>query len=216
MISAPMEINSLDDAKAFDLLCGTDAQRQQACAYYFDRHMGLVTSCVRKKFPGLPGDLVANAVHDAFLEFYKTAMSDADFDPEKPERLIVKIALRRACDELRQRTHRGKYKEESLDEINGALSGTATAVEWSEAVGNRRAREVQELFRAELAKFPPRQRNIARLMVDRIEDEIGPKELADLYRETYKEPITMPAAKSARDQVRLKFDECLRLRGGAR
>jgi DNA-directed RNA polymerase specialized sigma24 family protein len=216
MFYPPMDLETLDDASAFELLCGTDAERNQACAYYFHHHQRLVTACVRNKFQGLPADLVASAVEDAFLEFYKTAISDTDFDPEKPERLIVKIALRRACDALRERTHRGKYKEESLEAIGQALSGTDTALDWSEAVGGMRAREVQELFRTELASFPPRQRNIARLMVDHLDENIGPKELADLYRLTYNEPITVPATKSARDQVRLKFKECLRLKGGAR
>lgn len=215
MFSAPMDSGTLDDAKAFDLLCGTEAERQQACTYYYSRHKGLVISCVRKDFPFLPSDLVAEACNRAFVSFFDTAMTDPHFDPEKPERLIVKIAISRACDLLRKRTHRGKYKEESLDEINAALSGTNAALDWSEAVGGMRAREVQELFRAELACFPLRQRNIARLIVDHIGDDIGPKELADLYRTTYNEQITVPAAKSARDQVRLKFKECLRLKGGA-
>jgi DNA-directed RNA polymerase specialized sigma24 family protein len=212
-----MEIDALDDDKAFDLLCGSDAQRQLACAYYYDRNKARVTSCVRRSFPFLPSDLVAEAVHRAFIKFYETAMNaDTDFDPQKPERLLITIAISRACDLLRERTHRGKYKEESLDEINGALAGTETALDWSEAVGGQRAREVQALFRDELARFPLRQRNVARLLVDRIDEEIGPKELADLYRQTYNEPITVPAVKSARDQVRLKFKECLRLKGGAR
>jgi len=210
------DTDTLDDAKAFDLLCGTNAQRQKACAYYYTRHKALVTNCVRRSFPFLPSDLVAEAVHLAFIKFFETAVDDSEFDPQKPERFIVKIAVCRACDLLRQRTHRGKYKEESLEVLGEALTGTETAVDWSETVGGQRAREVQELFRSELEKFPPRQRNIARLMVDRINEEIGPKELAAFYQATYNEPITVPAAKSARDQVRLKFKECLRLKGGSR
>jgi len=208
-----MDIDTLDDAKAFDLLCGTDAERQQACTYYFHCHKRLVTGCVRQKFPSLAADLVATAVHAAFIKFFESAVNDTEFDPEKPERLIVKIAIRKACDLFRQRTHRGKYKEQSLDVISDAMKGTETSVDWAEAVGSMRAREIQELFRAELVKFAPRQRNIARLMIDRIEEDIGPTKLAELYRQEYNEHITVLAAGRARDEVRKKFKECLRQKG---
>lgn len=215
MFSPPMDPETLDDQKAFELLCGSDAEREIACSYYYYRHKNFVIGCVRRSFPFLPSDLVAEATHSAFIEFYNVAMKDPEFDPEVPQRLIVKIAVLRACDLLRQRTHRGKYREESLDVISDGIRGTETSVDWAEAVGSVRAREVQELFRAELATFAPRQRNIARLMVDRIEESIGPAELAELYRQVYNEPITVPAAKRARDEVRAKFRECLKRKGGA-
>jgi DNA-directed RNA polymerase specialized sigma24 family protein len=209
-----MNPDELDDAKAFELLCGTDAQREVACAYYFRLYRDLLAGCVRKQYPSLPSDLVADAVSKAFLEFYQVATASKDFDPERPQRLLLKIALRRACDEFRKHTHRGKYKEESLETIASALAGTDTGADWSVAVSGMRAREVQSLFRIALEKFGDKQRSIARLMVDALDDNVTDIKLAELYREKFNTPITVPAAKRAREEVRIKFRELLRKNGG--
>jgi DNA-directed RNA polymerase specialized sigma24 family protein len=208
-----MNPEELDDGKAFDLLCGAEGDRQLACSYYYERYKELIVNCVRDRYRSLPSDLVIDAAHKAYIEFFETATTDPDFDPEKPQRLLLKIALRRACDHFRQHTHRGKFKEETLDEIAGALAGTETGEEWAAAVGSMQAREIQDLFRKALEDFADRQRKIARLMVDRLDDSIPDAKLAELYRESYHEPITVPAAKRARDEVRKKFRDILRRNG---
>jgi hypothetical protein len=54
-----------------------------------------------------------------------------------------------------------------------------------------------------------RQRKIGQLMVDRCHRSVSDVELAELYREVYGEPITVPAAKRAREEVRKKLREIL-------
>ena len=199
----------LDDAKAIFLLCGNADERRRAGYYFYEKYHELIMNCVRAKFRSLPSDLAADAVHQAFIEFTETAATDREFDQEHPQCFILTVALRRACDLFRKRTHRGRFKEECIEEIAAALDGTRTGRDWSDSVYAGGARELQELFHRELDQCGERQRKIGRLMVDRCDRSVTDAELAELYRETYGEPITVPAAKRAREEVRKKLRDIL-------
>lgn len=199
----------LDDAKALDLLCGTDADQRRAGYYFYEKFSQLVMNCVRAQFRSLPSDLVVDAVHDAFIAFANKAANDRAFDQDHPERYIIKIALNRACDLFRGRTGRGKFKEQCIAEIAALLDGTVTAKEWSLMVERGSAREIQDLFHKQLEQCGDRQRKVGRLMVDNLVEHIGDADLAELYRKTYNEPITVPATKRAREEVRKKFRDLL-------
>jgi DNA-directed RNA polymerase specialized sigma24 family protein len=208
--NSPMELQEdLDDAKALDLLCGTDAERSRACAYYYEKYSVQVMNAVRAKYLSLHQDLIAEAVNQAFETFFDKAASDPAFDQDHPERFMIAIALNKACDKLRKKTKRGKFKEELVDDIASILEGTATSRAWSVAVQGGSARELQDIFRKELESFGERQRKVARLLVNVLERPIDDAELAELYRTTYNETVTVPAVKSARTQVRIKFRELL-------
>lgn len=195
----------LDDAKAIILLCGDDAEKRRACSYFYEKYSVHVMDCVRAKYRSLPSDLVVNAVHEAFQAFYDEAATSPEFDQDHPDRFLVVVAKRRACDIYRQRTGRGKFKEELYGDLSDILTGTQTGKAWSLAAGAGYANELQDILLKELENFGERQRKVARLLVTSIEHHLEDTELAELYRQTYHEPVTVPIVKSARAQVRIKF-----------
>lgn len=202
-------LDELDDEKAFDLLFGSSDDRRRAGYYYYAQYHEEVFNIIRSKFRSLPSDLIADAVHDAFIVFIESATTDQSFDPVKPVKLVVRVAFNKACDIFRKRTGRGKFKEECFDEIADTLVDTDVGRAWSEAARAGLARDLQSDFHRELEKCGDRQRKVGRLMVDRLTEDIPDVRLAELYRETYGEPITVPSAKRAREEVRKKFKTLL-------
>lgn len=196
-------------------LLGDEQEREGALhvlwKYYSTKLMAFIT----KKLPGLPPDLAANAVSEAFCDL-AAAISERNFDFDQPiGRFLFTAAHRQAIDELRKYSCRPIGKTDFYETVAEFITGTEVGSQWQRVVAEGKASTVSEEFREMVPSLPPIQRQIAQVVADFLPEELSREEIcAEIHRRTGTRP-TGVQVKSALGEVRRKFREVLkRVSGG--
>jgi DNA-directed RNA polymerase specialized sigma24 family protein len=206
----------IDETDIVLKLIGSTREREEGLDLAFKKHGETVFRYVVHIAPGLPTDDQKEAVQRAFLALHKEA-AEPDFDLDKPLLpFLFTVAKWRAIDFLRSYIRHRDFAEKLDDndhlaeEVARSLGGTDIGFEWKLAVSQERAREIQERFRAMVPGLPKVQRAVAQAMADALPGDLKDNEVADaIYALTGSRP-TVVQVRSAREQVRLKFQEILK------
>lgn len=186
---------------------GDERQRRNACGILHRHWHKQVAAFVLSRCPGLTSDRVVNAVNDAFLSLLSAA-EKADYDPATPERFLFAVALRRAVDELRSQTKRGKLRLR-FDRETRTLLVSSEEAEYRTAADGAETAEMLAAIRDAIASMPERQRHVAQLMVDHCNGPVTARMIQELARVTDGMYLTLPAANRALEEVKKKLREVL-------
>jgi RNA polymerase sigma factor (sigma-70 family) len=176
---------------------------------YFRRH---VAATVRKQYPLMSPEDLADVYQEAFLSFCEKAVS-GQIDPQKSFfSLLCTIALRRAADRERRKTAEHKALSEVLGEVARALQGTGVGRHWA-ALGAAERKEVMQFVRDVTDSLPPRQKLVMRSF-ERGYPETECMEVLrqEVARETGNEE-TLGSVKRALQEARQKIRDFLRTKG---
>jgi len=190
-------------------LCGTTAQRQRALETLWIERQEEVMSYVERRFPGLPSETGAEIVASAFEDLVEK-IDDPKFDWNQSLRpLLIKIAYRRAVDELRKWQVRPMSKADFYDFVGEEVKETATAQAWAVQVRVNEANETHQKFRDFVLTLPGLQRQIGQVIADNLPERLEHSEVCDeVFRRTGSRP-TSAAIKSALRELRRKFRELI-------
>jgi DNA-directed RNA polymerase specialized sigma24 family protein len=190
-------------------LCGTTVQRQRALETLWTERREEVMSWVERRFPGLPSEIGAEVVASAFEDLVKR-IDDPRFDWDQPLRpLLIKIAYRRAVDELRKWQVRPMSKADFYDFVGEEIKETVAAQAWAVQVRTNEANDTHQKFRDFVVTLPGLQRQIGQAIADNLPERIEHSEVCDeVYRRTGIRP-TSAAVKSALRELRRKFRELI-------
>jgi DNA-directed RNA polymerase specialized sigma24 family protein len=171
-----------------------------------------VAAVVRKRFPELPSEDLADVYREAFLALCQRAL-DGQVDAQAGVfRLLCTIALRRATDLWRRREVEQRALSEVLGPIARALQGTETGRKW-QALDAADRKEVMHLIPVVIARLPARQREVMEVYLQGYpETKVMEVLRQEVSRATGCE-ATLAAVKRALQEARHKARSFLREKG---
>lgn len=115
---------------------------------------------------------------DEFMVAYQETMIDLiglargrDFDPQRPLRIVFRIARFKGLDILRERGHCANTNEDAiLVAVAADLRNTDLGFEWGMNIGPAEAKEFRVVLLEIIQSLPHRQRVVARCFVDHYEE----------------------------------------------
>jgi len=196
-------------------LLGDEQEREGALQVLWKYYSTKLMAYITKKLPGLPADLAANAVSQAFCDL-AAAVFEKNFDFDQPVgRFLFTAAHREAIDELRKYSCRPMGKTDFYETVADFIKETEVGSQWRRLVAEGKASAASEAFREMVPSLPPIQRQIAQIVADFLPEELSREEIcAEIHRRT-EIGTTGIQVKSALGEVRRKFREVLkRVSGG--
>ncbi|MCI0534083.1 MAG: hypothetical protein L0Z50_02530 [Verrucomicrobiales bacterium] len=208
MATKPATVSADEDEIKLNL-CGTTAQRQRALETLWIDRRDEVMAYVERHFPGLPSGTGAEIVASAFEDLVEK-IDDPKFDWDEPLRpLLIKIAYRRAVDELRKWQIRPMSKADFYDFAGEEVLETDIAQAWAVQVRSGEANETHQKFRDFVLTLPRLQRQIGQVIAENLPERLEHSAICDeVFRRTGKRP-TGAAIKSALRELRRKFRELI-------
>jgi DNA-directed RNA polymerase specialized sigma24 family protein len=192
------------------LLAGTDEQIAEALAL-IDRHLRRrLCGWLRRRFPGLPADDLANAWAETLVGAWQAARARR-FDPGRPLLpWLCHIANARAVDH----TRRAASRAEALAAVGAALRASQAGRRW-QLLGAGEREEVLGLIRAAIEDLPGQQRRVLEVFVAHYPET---RSRAAMLREVSRvtgRAETLAAVKRALQEGRRKVRAFLRGKGYA-
>lgn len=199
----------LDEDEIKLALMGSDAEREQAFKTVYHKYHERLVGFVESQLPGLPSDLVVDAVVETFRAVYQDVLAGTfDYDGSL-EALLFKIAKRKGIDALRKITCRTLGNADFFDMVGETIQGTEASKWWQHHLESGDAAELAQAFRDFLLTLPQVQRQVGQVMADFFPDAVPEDEICDeIYRRTKKRP-TVVQVKSAKREIRKKFKDYL-------
>ena len=191
------------------LSLGNESKKYAACNVLYRHWHKNLAAYVVARFPGLSSDRVVNAVNDAFIELLAEAKKE-DYFPGHPERLLFRIAQRRAIDELRCQTKRGKWRALTTDTTTELIEVSQSCRDQRTGVDQAADAEMMLTIREAIAIMPFRQRQVAKLMVEHCNGPVTAGDIQELARTTNDEYLTLPTANRSLEEVKKKLRVVLR------
>lgn len=208
-MAARQAIASVDEDDIKLHLCGTIADRQRAITKLWLECREEVMGFVEFRFPGLPSDSGAEVVAQAFAELVKK-IDEPEFDWDQPLRpMLLKIARRRAIDELRKWQVRPISKADFYDFVAEEISETKLAKQWAVHVAAGRANEIYRQFGAFVATLPELQRRVGLIIYHNLPEKLEHDVICETISEETGQRPTVASVKSALRELRRKFHELL-------
>jgi len=191
-------------------LLGDEQERERALLALWKYFNTKLMAYITRKLPGLPLDLAASAVSQAFCDLGGKVLGGT-FDFEQPiSRFLFTAAHREGVDQLRKYGRRPLAKTDFYETVGECLSGTEVGREWQDLVSSGKASAVSDAYREMVPSLPPIQRQVAQVVADFLPDELSREEIcAEIHRRTGSRPTGIQV-KSALGEVRRKFRELLK------
>jgi DNA-directed RNA polymerase specialized sigma24 family protein len=211
-----LEVTAVDGTIPFPeedvrgLLAGTDEEIGRALAL-IDRHLRRrLCGWLRRRFPGLASDDLANAWAETLVGAWEAARARR-FDPGRPlVPWLCHIANARAVDYTRRATTRA----EALAAVAVALRASQAGRQW-QLLGEGERAEVLQLIRAAIDQLPDQQRRVLDVFVAHYPET---RSMTALQREVSRmsgRAETLAAVKRALQEGRRKVRAFLRTKGYA-
>jgi DNA-directed RNA polymerase specialized sigma24 family protein len=207
MTDAEVAIPNEDEIKLG--LLGVETERDNAIALLYSQFHEKLTGYLERKLPGLPSDLAANAMVDTFRALNDEVVAGTfDYDQPLTSFLFV-VAWNKGVDELRKISRRPLGNPEFFDNIGEFLKNTEAGRAWQQFVQTGRAVELAQAFGEFLLSLPAFQRQVAQVIHDNLPDQLPEEEICDeILRRTKRRP-TVVQVKSAKREMRKKFNKYL-------
>jgi RNA polymerase sigma factor (sigma-70 family) len=191
------------------LLSGDELARGEAI-YLIDKELRhAIVKKIRHSAPSLAPQSVAEAYQDTLLSVWQIARA-GHFNPEKPLLpLLFAVAQRRAVDCLRKRCRREVDYDQLLNVVSSRLKDTNTGEAWHALAQRETARKTMHALRDVVAHLPPRQREVASIIVDAFPDVLSVEEMRQAVAEETGRQVTLAAVKRAWQEARKKTRRCL-------
>lgn len=196
-------------------LLGDESERREATTKLYHRYKERLMIFLENKYPFLPAEDAASAVHDAFIEIFRMSETRPK-DLEKPIRpLLFTIADRRTVDLLRKQSRRVKSDNRITEDIGEALQGTETGNAWRDFCAQRENREllsaVKQEFREFVGTLPKKQRLVAGVIMD--DFLLSDQEIGEELRLRWSMVVPVVEIKGAKQALMKKFRELLQKKG---
>ncbi len=195
------------------LLLQSDGQGVRRALALADEHFRRpVAAVVRKRFPELPPDDLADVYREAFLELCQSALNGQVDTRRSVFPLLCTIALRRATDRARRAAVEQRAVSEVLGPVARALQGTGVGWRW-QALDAADRREVMQLIRAAVARLPHRQQEVMAAYVRGYPDTECMEALRRAVSRVAGGEVSLAAVKRALQEARQKVSAFLREKG---
>lgn len=169
-----------------------------------------VMSFLRRGFPGVPSEDLADAWQETLTQTFQKA-SSGEFDGEKPLMpFLCTVARRRVIDFLRKRTS----GDNVVQAIGEDLRETQVGAEWR-ALEPLMRNEVLDQVRGFVLTLPPKQRTVFQVFADGYPDTRDMEVLRVRVGEVTGRPETLASVKRALQEGRDKVREFLDRNGVA-
>lgn len=190
-------------------LMGTEEEREDTLKALYAHYSEDIVRFLERKLPGLPADLVINAMLDAFRALNEAAVTRT-FDYDKSVvNWLFRVAWHKGVDELRKYSRRTLGNSEFFDTVGEYLEDTEVGRQWRFYTKTREADAIAQEFRDFLLTLPPVQRQVAQIMADSFPDAVPEDEICEeIFGRTGKRP-TVVQVKSAKREIRKKFKTIL-------
>jgi DNA-directed RNA polymerase specialized sigma24 family protein len=204
---AEVEIPNEDEIKLG--LLGSEGERNAAITLLYNQFHEKLVAYLERKLPGLPSDLVVNAVVDTFRALNDEVAADT-FEYDQPlKSFLFVVAWNKGVDELRKISRRPLGNSEFFDHSGELLKNTEVGRAWQQFVQTGKAAELAQAFGDFLLILPPFQRQVAQVMHDQLPDQAPEEEICEeVFRRTKRRP-TVVQVKSAKREIRKKFKNYL-------
>jgi len=200
----------LDDVEVRLLLLGPPQEVQAGLQQIHDRLRGKLCGSVRRHFPGLSADDLADLWAQTMVEFFQQ-VRDGTFDPDPPlVPFLMKIIFRRATDMCRRRTTNKEALAAAAQEMRDSDVGR-----WFDNAGRTQIqrREIFDLLQKAIGTLPSKQRAVMQEFVDGYPDTKSMELLRRLVSEKTGIEETLAAVKRALQEARRKVREFLERKG---
>lgn len=190
-------------------LLGDEVERDAAIALLYSQYHEELVGYLERKLPGLPSDLVANAMVDTFRALNDQVVAGT-FDYDQPlTSFLFTVVWNKGVDELRKFSRRALGKAEFFDTVGESLENTEIGRRWRQNVREGQSDELAQQFRDFLLTLPAVQRQVAQVMADNFPDKIPEEQICEeVFRRTNRR-MTVVQVKSAKREIRRKFKETL-------
>jgi len=197
-----------DDEEVRLLLLGEEDEPRIGLERIHQRLRDALCGIVRKRYPGLTSDDLADLWAQTVVDFYKKVRA-GEFDPNRPlVPYLRRIILRRAADMRRRRT----TDEKALAAVGKALRSTTVGNWWARTTQAERG-ELAEIIRKALGTLEGKQGTVMQVFVDQYPETASMQYLRrEVSRETGKEE-TLAAVKRALQEARAKVRQYLKRKG---
>lgn len=172
-------------------------------------HQMRICRFVQRVFPYFRESELVDVLYD-LCRTLKKMLDEKRVNFEKPiGPLLFQIAKRRAQD-LHRRLTKAKHDDEQyLTDIAVIIAEEGYSPHWRNLVRNGTSVQIMEEFAQLLTTLPRRQAAVAQAIADALPTALSLEEICDAVEHMTGERITIAAAKSARDEVRVKMREKL-------
>ena len=190
-------------------LLGDELERNKAFSFLYDEYSERLVGYLESKLPGLPLDLAANAMVDAFRAMNDQVIAGT-FDYDQPlAGFLFGVVWNKGVDELRKFSCRALGKSEFYDAVGESLEETDVGRKWSNHVQASDADALAQEFRDFLVTLPEVQRQVAQVMADNFPSAVAEAQICEEVFHRPKSRMTVVQVKSAKREIRRKFKETL-------
>ena len=197
-------ITEFNDEHVRLLLCGDRDDIGQALQKIIEHLQNPIYRWLRKKFPGLPSEDLADCWADMLANLFEK-VSKNDFDPDRPLRpLIYKIAHSRATDKLRRQT---SYQD-AMAAVGEMLRNTKVGREWN-ILDDLLKRDVLNQIQEAIMTLPEKQRIVMQVFVDNYPETKSMESLRFEVGKVTGCEETLASVKRALQEARVKVREFL-------
>lgn len=196
----------MDDEEIRLLLMEEDHESVgKALAVLLAEHRVRLRAMVRKKFSYFSESEVVDVLYETFRSL-RAGLEAKTVDLNRPlAPLLYKVAYRRAQDLHRKRSAAKRNQIDYYADMAVILVEEGFIAEWNAMARSGSAAQILEEFTLLLPSLPRRQAAIAQAIADAFPSALSLEELCAEVEKLTGERISIPAAKSARDEVRKKM-----------
>ena len=181
----------------------------KALAALLDEHRVRLRVMIRAKFAYFSESEIVDVFYETFRSL-RTDLEAKKIDLNKPlPPLLYCVAYRRAQDLHRKRSAAKRNQIDYYADMAVILAEEGFSAQWSAMVRSGTAPQILEEFALLLPTLPRRQAAIAQAIKDAFPAALSLEELCEEVEKLTGERISIPAAKSARDEVRKKMRDRL-------
>lgn len=190
------------------LLIGSDEEIDRGLVLIDQYLRGRLYGWLRKNFPGMSPEDLADAYGETLLDVLKAARGRR-FDGDRPLMpWLCQIAYARAVD----RTRRSTSRDAMLAAFGERLRNTQTGQRWK-TLSPAERNEVMALIRDAIATLPGKQRQVFQVFIDQYPETSSMKVLRMRVSELTGQEQTLVQVKRAFQEGRAKVREFLRRKG---
>jgi DNA-directed RNA polymerase specialized sigma24 family protein len=186
-------------------LMDSDVERNDALGVLYELLSEKLLSYLERSFPGLPSDLAANAMVDAFRALNEKVIEGTFKYDHSVVGFLFGVGWNKGVDELRKFTCRALGNSDFFEWVGESLANTEIGRLHTQHVGQERADEIAQEFRDFLLTLPPVQRQVAQVIADNLPTDVSEEAIcSEVLRRTEKR-MTVVQVKSAKREIRKKF-----------
>ena len=172
-------------------------------------HQTRICRFVRGLYPYFGESELVDVLYELWRSL-KKMLDERRVDLEKPiSPLLFRIATFRAHDLHRRLTAAKRHDEQYLTDMAVIIAEEGYSPHWGSVVKNGTSAQIIEEFARLLTTLPRRQATVAQAIADAFPNALSLDEICDAVEAMTGERITLAAAKSARDELRIKMREKL-------